>query len=245
MAGLCDFHIHSCYSDGTLSISQIVDIYGSRGFKAICLTDHLCEQKTFLGKSAKVLNKTLTRQSFDNYIFEIKKEAARAWRNYKMHLIPGFEITKNSFSHKNSAHILAINISEFIDPDLSIEKIVEIIKSKGGLSIAAHPVETGNFEHQTLYLWKNREKYKKIFDGWEVATGRRYFKEVKDSGLPIIANSDLHHKFQIESWKTFIPQTVSTQSVVDCIKNQKLDVVYYKDKSITTGVIQDFVKIAP
>ena len=40
---LCDFHIHSNYSDGKLSVPEIVDFYGERGFDCICITDHLAD----------------------------------------------------------------------------------------------------------------------------------------------------------------------------------------------------------
>jgi hypothetical protein len=40
---LADLHIHSTFSDGKLTIPQLVDFYGRRGFGAIAITDHLCE----------------------------------------------------------------------------------------------------------------------------------------------------------------------------------------------------------
>ncbi|MEL4881681.1 hypothetical protein AAEH85_22275, partial [Shewanella algae] len=81
--------------------------YGSRGFGAIAITDHLCEEKTFLGKSARWLNRSLTRESFPRYIETIKQEAERAWQQYRMVVIPGFELTKNSLFNHRSAHVVA------------------------------------------------------------------------------------------------------------------------------------------
>ncbi|NJM10303.1 MAG: PHP domain-containing protein, partial [Bdellovibrionaceae bacterium] len=37
---LADLHVHSNFSDGHLSISELVDFYGQRGFGAIAVTDH-------------------------------------------------------------------------------------------------------------------------------------------------------------------------------------------------------------
>ena len=45
---ICDFHIHSQYSDGQLTIPEIVDLYGKEGFGAIAITDHICDDKSFL-----------------------------------------------------------------------------------------------------------------------------------------------------------------------------------------------------
>lgn len=234
MAGLCDFHIHSCFSDGSLAIPQIVDEFGQRGFKAIAITDHLCEEKTFLGRSAQMMLKTLNRTTFDSYMKEIKNEAARALQEYDMHVIPGFEITKNSFSHKNSTHIIALNVESYISPDDSIENICENIRTSGGLSIAAHPVDTGKFEHQTLHLWSRRFELRDYFDAWEVATGSRFYHQVAESGLALIASSDMHHKHQINSWKTYVEDTSSTNTITSCIKEQKLHVEYYGKKNLFT-----------
>src|SRR5271154_3439319 len=45
---LCDFHIHTNYSDGKLSVPEIIDFYGERGFDCICITDHLADPKRLL-----------------------------------------------------------------------------------------------------------------------------------------------------------------------------------------------------
>src|SRR5689334_9222279 len=107
---LCDFHIHSQFSDGHLSIPQLVDLYGSQGFGAIAITDHLCEESSFLGKSAQFLGRTLTHESFPRYMEILASEAARAWDQYRMIVIPGYEITKNSLNNHRSAHFLALGV---------------------------------------------------------------------------------------------------------------------------------------
>ena len=45
---LADLHVHSNFSDGALSIPELVDLYGLQGFGAIAITDHICESNTFL-----------------------------------------------------------------------------------------------------------------------------------------------------------------------------------------------------
>ncbi len=51
---LTDLHIHSTYSDGKLTIPEIIDFYGKRCFDIIAITDHLCEDNTLLGKASKI-----------------------------------------------------------------------------------------------------------------------------------------------------------------------------------------------
>src|SRR5208337_2072299 len=47
---LCDFHIHTNYSDGKLAVPEVVDFYGRLGFDAICITDHLADPRRLIGK---------------------------------------------------------------------------------------------------------------------------------------------------------------------------------------------------
>jgi len=57
---LCDFHIHTNYSDGRLSLPDVIDFYGRRGFDCICITDHLADPRRLIGKLAeKVARQTL------------------------------------------------------------------------------------------------------------------------------------------------------------------------------------------
>lgn len=103
---LADFHIHSTFSDGKLAIPEIVDLYGSLGFGAIAITDHLCENATLIGKASAYLRCTLTEASFPLYRELLKTEAERAWDQYRMVVIPGVELTKNSVSNHRSVQIL-------------------------------------------------------------------------------------------------------------------------------------------
>lgn len=227
---LCDFHIHSHYSDGKLSIAEIVDLYGKSGFGAIAITDHLCESQTWLGKSARFLNKTLSKESYMNYISEIKVEADRAKRLYNMLVIPGVEITKNSFSHDQSAHIVALGVDRFIDPEQDILSIIDSIHSLSGLAVAAHPVSTRKMEPQTYQLWNRRDELSRKIDAWEVASGATLFDEVYHSGLPMLANSDMHRPQQINSWKTLISGRRESLNVLKAIKEQDLGFTYFSEK---------------
>lgn len=222
-----DFHLHSHFSDGGLSIPQLVDYTGRYGLGAIAITDHLCEKKSFLGQSARWLSKSLTERSFPEYMDVIAQEAERAWKVYGMLVVPGMEITKNSFSHKNSAHILAVGIREFINPDLSIEEIVAAIHEQGGIAIAAHPVDTGKKEFQTQLLWNQREILESLIDAWEVASGNILFPQVQHSHLPKIANSDMHHPRQLESWKTVFKCEKKFSSIKEAIRLQTVDFGYF------------------
>ncbi len=228
---MADFHIHSQFSDGKHSISEIVDYYGKRGFGSIAITDHLCETNTFLGVGATYLNRTLNRVNFSKYLETIQIEAERAEHQYGMKLIPGFEITKNYLSNHRSAHILALGVSEFVSADDSIETILKNIRNQGAVSIAAHPVSTQRIEKQTFHLWKQREELSLLVDAWEVASGAVLFPEVMNSGLPMIANSDLHRFSQMSSWKSCFEGERNVESILEKIKTQKLSFQFFKEEN--------------
>ena len=225
---LCDFHIHSTFSDGQLTIAELVDLYGKRGFGAIAITDHLCETDTFLGRAARYLNHTLNPEKYKTYIDTIKAEAIRAREQYNMLVLPGFEITKNFISNNRSAHMLALGIETFVSANDPIEDICKNIRNLGGLVIAAHPVNTRMNEKQTYHLWNRREELNLLIDAWEVASGPHIFTEVQESGLPMIANSDLHRVNQMTSWKTVLNCENSSEAVKDSIRKQQLDFTFFK-----------------
>lgn len=226
---ICDFHIHSNFSDGKLSIAELVDLYGSRGFGAIAITDHICEESGIFGWAALHLKRTLTPFNFSKYMETLESEAQRAWKLYKMVVIPGFELSKNSLSHHRSAHILALGVHEFIGANDDVLGQIYQIKAQGALAIAAHPVSTQIIEKQTFHLWSRREELRSHFDAWEVASGPHLFSEVMKSNLPKIANSDLHHPRQISSWKTILTCEKHPQAILEAIRRQEVSFRFYQD----------------
>src|ERR1035437_7726451 len=224
---LADFHIHSNFTDGKLSIPELIDFYGKRGFGAIAITDHLCESSSWLGHAARFLGHTLTPATFPLYLEVIKTESARAWAQYRMVVIPGFELSKNSISNFRSAHILGLGISEFLPADGDALELVRAIRAQGGVSVAAHPVSTGKLEKQTLHLWNRREELRGEIDAWEVASGQVLFQDVLKSGLPMLANSDLHRPQQISAWKTVLECEKHPEAILDAIRKQEVSFKYY------------------
>jgi predicted metal-dependent phosphoesterase TrpH len=235
---LADFHMHTNMSDGKLSLHELVDLYGERGFGAIAITDHLCEQVSVLGRASRYLGYSLTEATFPDYIAQIEEEAERAWHQYRMLVLPGFEITKNSFSNHRSAHLLALGVSEFINPNLDIPDLCREIRAKGGLAIAAHPVSTRKMEKQTYHLWDRRHELAAEFDAWEVASGPEIFTEVLHSGLPMIANSDLHLSKQMSSWKNIFHCEREREAIFQAIRKQELQFHFYQDAALAPLRVQ-------
>jgi predicted metal-dependent phosphoesterase TrpH len=226
---LADLHVHSKFSDGSLTIPELIDFYGERGFGAIAVTDHLCEKNTLLGIAARYLDVTLNEKSFPRYMETIEKEAQRAWRKYRMVVIPGFELTKNSLRNHRSAHILGLGVKEFVTADKDAVDLARAIRAQNALAIAAHPVATGKAEIQTLHLWNRREELKHEFDAWEVASGTQIFNEVLRSGLPMLATSDFHTPKNINGWKTKFYCERDPEAILQAIRKQDINFQFYKE----------------
>lgn len=228
---MADLHTHTNLSDGKMPMRDLVDLYGKRGFGAIAITDHLCETKSFLGIASRYLKCSLTEENFSSYIDQVNTEAERAWREYRMLVIPGMEITKNFISNQRSAHVLAIGVDSFIDPNLPIPELCAAIRAQGGLAVAAHPVSTRKMEKQTFHLWGRREELKSSFDAWEVASGPHLFQEVLHSGLPMLATSDLHVPKQINAWKTLFRCEREQNAVLHAVRNQDISFAFYGERA--------------
>ena len=48
---LCDFHVHTTWSDGRLSLRDTIDLYGRTGkFDVIAITDHILMKRDWLAQ---------------------------------------------------------------------------------------------------------------------------------------------------------------------------------------------------
>jgi processive 1,2-diacylglycerol beta-glucosyltransferase len=228
---LCDFHIHTNYSDGKLSVPEIIDFYGERGFDCICITDHLADPKRLLGKLAELANCTLGQEQVNEYFAVIERERQRAWRRYKMLVMTGIEFNKDGYTKKTSAHLLGIDLKGPIDCSLEIPEIIEKIHEQGALAVASHPhIMKSEWGKNTLYLWENQEKFAPLIDAWEIANRNNIFNDVGLKRLPFIANSDFHKPKHIYSWKTLIHAEKDPEAIKDCVRrNEHVAITLYRD----------------
>jgi hypothetical protein len=105
---LADLHIHTRWSDGRLSLPDVVDLFGRAGHDVIAITDHIVNDDSVIGRITHRIGLTLTRQNFDAYRREIDEQARRAWDEYRMLVIAGAELTQNRVRRNASAHVLAL-----------------------------------------------------------------------------------------------------------------------------------------
>ncbi|HET6515032.1 MAG TPA: PHP domain-containing protein [Thermodesulfovibrionales bacterium] len=219
---LCDFHIHTTYSDGSVELRRTVDLFGQAGFDVIAITDHVVNGDNPLGKLAHRFRLSVTAANFEEYIEDIKEEAERAQAKYGMLVIPGIEITKNHRTTDTSAHILIIDVQDFIPACMSYEEIFLEAKRQKALTIACHPhYMSAMTDRDTLFLWNNRERYARYIDAWEIANRDDVFNVISLKKYPYVANSDFHKPRHLYSWKTLLNCEKDTASIKECIKHNK------------------------
>lgn len=218
---LCDFHIHTTYSDGAVELRRTVDLFGQAGFDVIAITDHVVNGDNSFGKLAHRFKYSVTADNFSRYMEHVRQESERARDKYGMLIIPGIEITKNHMTSDKSAHILILDIKDFIPACWNYEQIFLEARQQDAVIVACHPHYMSDMSRDTLFLWNNREKYSRYIDAWEIANRDDVFNVVSLEKYPYLANSDFHRPQHLYSWKTLLRCEKTTSSVKQCIKHNR------------------------
>ena len=211
---LCDFHVHTRWSDGVLTVRDVVDLYGATGkFDVLAITDHILMKKDLLARAGRVATLGqrafgVREEDFDAYLADIRQEAARAKKQYGMLVIPGAEVTQNQLrgKGKKNSHIIALDIKRYISADQDASSILLDIRRQNALSIACHPHHrtTRRIEVSTCYLWDHRDELADLVDVWEAANRDDLFSVTSLKHFPYVANSDFHKPKHLYSWKTLL-----------------------------------------
>jgi 3',5'-nucleoside bisphosphate phosphatase len=237
---LCDFHVHTTWSDGRLPIRDVIDLYGQTGrFDVIAITDHILMKSDLLKRVGRIASFGLKRFSvtedqFDEYLAEIRDEAARARKQYDMLVIPGAEITQNHLRSRMNSHIVALAISQYISADQSAEQILREIRRQRAFSIACHPHHrtTRRIEISTCYLWDNRKRLADLVDVWEAANRDDLFSVTSLKHYPYVANSDFHKPKHLYSWKTLLKAEKTWPAVAAALRaNVDVALTLYRNGS--------------
>ena len=237
---LCDFHVHTTWSDGRLSIREVVDLYGRTGrFDVIAITDHILMKRDLLGRAGRLASLGLrhfsvTEDRFKAYMADIAAEAERAKRQYDLLVIPGAEVTQNHIRSKNNSHIVALNLREYISADQPAEDILKEIRRQGAFSIACHPHHrtTRRIEIGTCYLWEHRKRLVELVDVWEAANRDDLFSVTSLKHYPYVANSDFHKAKHLYSWKTLLKCEKSWEAIAPTLRaNVDVALTLYRNGS--------------
>lgn len=215
---LADFHIHTSWSDGRLSMREVVDLFGGSGHDVIAITDHVVNTDTLLGKVGHRLKLSVTRESFDAYRTEIDLMARYARDRYGMLVLPGCELTRNAATGGRAAHALALGLDAFVSADGSPEEMLTRARDAGALTVACHPNEQSGWFENTFYLWNRRKEVAGLVDLWEVACPWDLFPPVSRARFAYVGNSDFHRREHFWAWKTLLDCGKSEASVFAALR---------------------------
>ena len=215
---LCDFHIHTTYSDGVLPLREVVDLFGRSGHDVIAITDHIVNQDNGLGRIAHAFRRSLDPESWKRYAEDVAREAERAWRAYGMLVLPGAEMTRNTINRDTSVHILALGLADFLPADGDPLEMLREIRRRGAVSVACHPHAMSEFYANTFYLWNRRRIVRPLVDLWEVGCRWDLFPPVSRERLPHIANSDFHRPEHLYAWKTLLNAEKKREAILAALK---------------------------
>lgn len=227
---VCDFHMHTVFSDGNVWPSVRVGEAYKEGLDVIAITDHI-EYKPFK-KDIPV-----------NYgrSYEIAKPIAD---EMGILLIKGAEITRSM----PPGHINALFIKD-IEPlnDKDPMKAIELAAKQGAYIFWNHPGWSRQLKDDGIVRWY--DEHTEIFEkGWlkgiEIVNHKDYYPEVfqwaLDKDLTFFGNSDVHNPVDYR-WepqkKEHRPYTIvfaknkTIEDVRDALE-QKRTLIYYDDKII-------------
>jgi hypothetical protein len=205
----------------------VIDLYGrTRRFDVIAITDHILMKRDLLARAGRLASLgqrefSVTEERFEAYLADIEGEARRAKRLYDLLVIPGAEITQNHLRSKKNAHIVALNIREFVSADQPAEDILRAIRTQGSLSVACHPHHrtTRRVEIGTCYLWDHRKRLVELVDVWEAANRDDLFSVTSLKHYPYVANSDFHKPKHLYSWKTLVRSEKNWDAIARALRS--------------------------
>jgi predicted metal-dependent phosphoesterase TrpH len=207
---LCELHAHTTWSDGALSLSELVDLYGRNGFDVLCVTDHVTRDG----------REHVHAANFAAYLGAIHAESVRARAIYDLVLIPGLELTYDDPDPRLSAHAVAVGLRELPSLVNGLEPALRFARDSGAALVAAHPisVEDSGLCHRATAAWHAQPDLHELVDRFELFNRHTLYGWVSELGLPVVASGDFHRPEHLATWKTLLPCAKEERAVVEYLQ---------------------------
>jgi predicted metal-dependent phosphoesterase TrpH len=214
---LCELHAHSTWSDGALTLLELVDLYGRNGFDVLCVTDHV-GRTGWEDPRWQVTGPS----SFADYLLAVEHEARRARLAYGLLVVPGLELTYDDDDPLRAAHALAIGLRTFVGMDEGLEQALATARAAGAALVAAHPyapsAALGAVRATARWAAEGHELADHV-DRYELVNRKDVFPWVAQAGLSGVATGDFHAHQHLNTWKTLLPCARTERSVVDYLRS--------------------------
>jgi len=215
---LCELHAHTTWSDGELTLRELVDLYGGAGFDVLCVTDHVLRS----ADPWRVPESCVHEANFSSYLAAIDLEAERARALYGMLVVPGLELTHNHREPDLSAHALAVGLREFVTPDFGLVGALLAAREAGAALIAAHPHGPEGDPipaRTTRRFWREWDTLAPLLHRVELFNRSDVYGWATTGELPAIASGDVHSAEHLSSWKTLVPCEQEERALVSHLRS--------------------------
>ena len=211
---LCELHAHTTWSDGYLTLPELVDLYGRHEFDVLCVTDHVVRLDDPMATA-------IDSWTWPGYLSAIRTESERAQAEYGLLVIPGLELSDNHEDPDRSAHALALGLDRHVGVDEGIVAALEAANDQGAALIAAHPYSADDWTplRPTRRIARELETFRELIHRYELFNRDEVFGWVAEANLPVIASGDVHRDAHLASWKTLLPCDKDATVVVDYLRS--------------------------
>jgi predicted metal-dependent phosphoesterase TrpH len=232
---LCELHAHTQWSDGSLTVAELVDHHGRNGFDVLCVTDHVIRSDDPWRYQEGLHLASVDEPSFPLYLAEVEREAERAWRSYGMLVLPGLELTFNDPEPVLAAHAVAVGLREFVSVDDGIAEAMRTAAQAGAAIIAAHPNadEPERVRGRLTKRFSRDAGLRDLAHRFELFNRSAMFGWVAAAGLPAVASGDFHDPRHLFGWKTLVPSRHDAENVVDYLRSPRPVYLTRLDDEIT------------
>lgn len=198
-----DFHVHTTFSDGSLTPIGVVRQADRRGLDAFALTEHNSVLPSYL---------------------------ARIWSELGPRspvVLRGQEVTSSRF------HLIAVGIHETVSPNQPLADVIKDIHRQGGVAIAAHPVKRYWKEYDAVrdQLDGTEVMHPLAYSGGPPGLGWRWedlrtFYEQTPGVMPI-GSSDYHWGSIMGLCRTFVfvHDPTGEDSVMEALRDRRTVVI--------------------
>lgn len=220
---LCELHAHTRWSDGVFTVAELVDLHGRSGFDVLGITDHVVRQDDPWRGRPGFAFQSVDRDCWDEYVADVEREAARAWRTYGLLVIPGVELTFNHTDPHEAAHAVALGLRSFVSVDDGIAEALKTAAEAGAAIVAAHPYGDGPAPSSTRLT----QRFARDADlcglahRFELFNRMQLYGWVAEAGLPAVATGDFHRPEHLLGWKTLLPSLHDEAAVVDYLRSRR------------------------
>jgi predicted metal-dependent phosphoesterase TrpH len=218
---LAEFHAHTTWSDGKLTVRELVDLYGGQRFDVLCVTDHV--NRTDDPWHEPSWPRGLTADRHDAYLAELRDEAERARERYGLIVLPGLELTFNDLDPLQAAHAVAVGLDRFVSVDDGIEPAMRSAAAHGAALIAAHPFngEATPIESRRTERFSHDPELAALAHRFELFNRSQRFGWVAETRKPAVANGDAHNASHVFGWKTLLICEPHPDAIVEHLRSSR------------------------